>query len=759
MKKQFLFCLLSLLCTLTFSQQQLHPTLSPHTKKYLWEVSRNSSKKHLPEGYVYKQLADETFCISAIIKVEQETSVKQQLRALNIAIGTQAGNIWTVQVPLDKVVAFTTITGASYIQLDEPVFPSMNLARKTTRVDSVHAGYNLPMPYSGKDVIMGVIDFGYDYNHPAFYDTSHAAYRVKKVWELGTNGTPPTGYTYGHELTDSASILAQGTDDANQMHGTSVAGIAAGSGFGSIISSNRFRGMAYESEMVLVCVRRDSIEQQWMQSGFSDFIDGINYIFNYSTSVGKPAVINISWGSQSGPHDGTSLFNQACDNLSGAGKIIVMSAGNEGQEKIHLSKTFTTTDTLLKTFLTFNPTHYKRTWVDIWGEPSKTFCAKVTLYSNGIAGNTTGFQCIDNTIHADTLFGINGTDTCYVEFISSASEFNGKPRMIVSVFNKATDSVGVEIKGNNGKINTWNEYYYYGFPHKFSSEFASLGFSGAVNGNTTSTVSDMGSAQSVLLVGAYASKNSYTDINGNNWSYSGYVAANKLVPFSSRGPMIDGRIKPDITAPGLTLATSVTSYSPDYTPTGEDSSSVISVISGYQHPVTGNSYYYAEFIGTSASSPAAAGIIALLLQANPSLNPQQIQDIVISTALEDNHTGNIPDVGNNNWGHGKINAYKAIKKVLQDLAGVYNFQGKKLDCVLYPNPNNGNFTLDYTSEKQESITVEIYNITGSKLLSTPWNVNTGNNRQSINLSSFAKGLYTIKVSSKEGFVSIKTVVE
>ena len=101
MKKQFLFCLLSLLCTLAFSQQQLHPTLSPHTKKYLWEVSRNSSGKHLPEGYVYKQLADETFCISAIIKVEQETSVKQQLRALNVAIGTQAGNIWTVQVPLD----------------------------------------------------------------------------------------------------------------------------------------------------------------------------------------------------------------------------------------------------------------------------------------------------------------------------------------------------------------------------------------------------------------------------------------------------------------------------------------------------------------------------------------------------------------------------------------------------------------------------------------------------------------------------------
>ncbi|MFY9308701.1 MAG: S8/S53 family peptidase [Bacteroidia bacterium] len=759
MKIYRFFLFLLLLSAPAFSQTDVKPKLAPLTKKYLAELKKGSSPSKIQDGYVYKRLADGNLCISAMIKVAEESSVNQKLIAAGITVGTKAGSIWTVQVPLDKVADFTSIAGISYIQLDEPVFPALHMARKASRVDSVHMGYNLPMAYSGKNVIMGVIDFGFDYNHPTFYDTTHSAYRVKRVWELGTNGTPPSGYSYGHELVDSGSILLQGTDNMVQSHGTCVAGIAAGSGVGSIVTSDRYRGMAYESEMVFVGVRRDSIEDQWMQSGFSDFVDGINYILTYANTVGKPAVVNISWGSQSGPHDGTSLFNQACDNLTGPGKIVVMSAGNEGQDKIHLSKTFTSTDTLLNTFVVFEPANYRRTWVDIWGDTNKTFCASVTLYHNGVAGNTTGYYCIDDLLHTHNIMAANGTDTCLVEFITATAEFNGKPRMTINIFNKGTDSVRVSVKGNDGKINAWDEYYYYGFPYRFSSEFKSLGIAGHVNGNSISTVSDMGSAQSVLLIGAYASKVNFTDINGNAWSYSGYVQNGKLAPFSSRGPMIDGRIKPDIAAPGITIASAMTSYSTSHTPTGDDSSSVISVVSGYQHPVTGNSYYYTEFLGTSASSPAAAGIVALLLQANPSLDPEQLREIIRTTAIEDAQTGNIPDAGNNNWGHGKLNAYAAIKKVLQGASGVYDFQGKRLDCVLYPNPNNGHFTLDYTSDKQETVNIDVMNVAGSKVAGQSWNVNTGNNRQQLNLAGLPKGLYIVRVSSAEGYVNIKTLVD
>jgi len=529
--------------------------------------------------------------------------------------------------------------------------------------------------------------------------------------------------------------------------------MAAGSGFGSPLASRRFRGMAYAADIVWVGVRRDSIGGQWMEGSFSDFLDGTKYIFDYANSVGKPAVVNISWGSQSGSHDGTSLFNQACDSMSGAGKIIVMSAGNEGQEKIHLSKTFTATDTLIKTYLTFSPATYKRTWVDIWGQEGKTFCAKATLYSGGVAGNTTGFQCINDSVVDMYLIAANGIDTCFLEYITSSAEENGKPRVTINIFNHATDSVGIAVSGTSGSIDMWDEYYYYGFPHHFQSAFDSLGDATAVSGNTVSTVSDMGSANSVLLVGAYASKVAFTDINGNGWSYSAYVLANRLVPFSSRGPMVDGRIKPDITAPGLTIATSMSSYDTSYTETGSNSNGVIS-----KYNMGGKDYYFTEFSGTSASAPAASGIVALLLQAAPTLTPDSLKSILFATAITDVYTGVLPAAGNNNWGHGKINAYQALKRLVLGTTEVA-FTGKKLDCVIFPNPNQGSFVIDYNGDKPEKLSVSVYSATGKLVYTQPWNVTTGFNRSEMHLTDVSKGMYIVNISGEGGSMAIKTMVQ
>ena len=726
------------------------PNLSPSAKVYLDDMRHGRTPAS--EMYVYKQLQDGHKYISALIKVADAPLAANNLQGIGAVIGTKAGNIWTVNVPVSQVVTFTTLSGIEYIQLDEPVFPQLYQARKTTRVDSVHKGYNLPMPYSGENVLMGIMDFGFDYNHPAFYDTTGTRYRIKKVWEMNGTGNPPAGYAYGTEVIDTFNIKARGTDNALQIHGTGVAGIAAGSGYGSCLTSDRFRGMAYASDFVLVGVRRDSIGNEWMSSGFSDFLDGVNYMFNYATSVSKPIVANISWGSQSGPHDGTSLFNQACNSITGVGKILVMSAGNEGTEKLHLYKAFTPADTVINTFLTFSSPAVKRTWVDVWGDTGKTFCAKATLYHNGVAGNSTGFVCIDNQVHNTYLLGANGTDTCYVQFITSSSEFNSKPRLIVNINDKATDSVGISIKGTDGTIDMWDEYYYYGFPYHYSSEFSNLGQAGAVTGNTITTVSDMGAAASVLLVGAYASKVNYADVNGNNWSYSGYVAAGNLVPFSSRGPMIDGRIKPDITAPGLTIATSISSYDTSLTPTGSNSSSVVCQ---FTHPLTNKKYYFSEFSGTSASSPAAAGIVALMLQADPTLTPAQVKNILFATAIKDNFTGALPTQGNNNWGHGKINAYGALKMMTQQ-TGVYQFSGaRQLDVLLFPNPNKGTFTLDYLSNAADKVQVEVTNLTGKIVYNTSWSVAGGLNRQSFHVADVATGIYIVRVVAADAVATIR----
>ena len=754
MKKIYL--LLLCMATVAYAQAQNNelPQLSARTKGFIEKIKAAENKQQLLEGYAYRKLADGRYYASALIKVKNAAQAERNLHGLNAKIGTKAGAVWTVQVPVSNLLQFAQTKGIQYIEIDQFASPQLHIARVKTKVDSVHGGYGLPMPYTGKGVIMGVMDFGFDYLHPAFYDTGGHQYRIAKVWELAATGTPPAPYTYGNEITDTTLIKANGTDNPLQNHGTSVAALAGGSGVGGDATNSQYRGVAFESDFVFVGVRRDTLGQQWMTGTFTDFIDGINYIFTQATNAGKPAVVNISWGSQSGAHDGSSLFNQACNNLSGSGKIIVMSAGNEGGDRIHFNKTFTPTDTVASTFVTFSDTTYMRTWIDAWGEAGKTFCASVSLYDNGVTANTTGFFCADGNTHQLYLVSKNGLDTCYIEMNTSAAEINnGKPHIFLNVYNKSSDSLVVSFKANDGTVHAWNESYFYGYVKRYDSHFESLNMPGMTNGNITSTVSEMGSADSVLLIGAYTSNASWTNINGTPYAVGAFN--NRIAPFSSRGPYIDGRIKPDITAPGLVVATASSSFDTTYAPTG---SSAAYVMTSYTDATSGRTFYYSQFSGTSASSPMAAGIVALLLQAKPDLSPSQIKELLFETAITDANTGNIPTAGNNTWGHGKINAYDALKKLIVE-TGVYDYKGKKLDAVLYPTPSNGVFQLDYSGKKHETLSLSIVDMKGSTVSSELWTVNEGYNQRALQLSHLPKGVYFLKLASTSGSVTIKTVFQ
>ncbi|HTN17804.1 MAG TPA: S8 family serine peptidase, partial [Chitinophagaceae bacterium] len=280
MKKIYLI-LLAFGCNLAVSAQELLPKLSPGTKSYLHKIAASPSGNLLPEGVHYKKRNDGKVCVSSIIQINKAdaTSIQAALNKINASVGTKAGIIWTVQVPVGNVLPFTKIPGIKYIQIDEPVvMPQLDSARVKTNVDSAHAGYGLPFGYSGKGVLLGIMDFGFDYNHPTMYDTTGKRYRIVRAWEMNATGTAPAGYSYGHEITDTNALKARGTDNNAQIHGSGVAGLCAGSGFGG--PGKSYRGVAYESDMILVGVRRDSIGEQWMTGGFSDFIDGVSYMMD-----------------------------------------------------------------------------------------------------------------------------------------------------------------------------------------------------------------------------------------------------------------------------------------------------------------------------------------------------------------------------------------------------------------------------------------------------------------------------------------------
>lgn len=720
--------------------------LSPSTQLFIKDLYNT---KTMPASYVYRKDAQGNVCVAGMIKVSPSVDATT-IETLGVHIGTKAGKIWTVSVPLQKIESFTQIKGIDYIELDLPIAPDMDAARTVTKTDSVHGGYApLTMPYTGKNVVVGIIDAGFDYNHPTTKDTGGNVWRIKKIWEQKATGSAPSGFSYGNEITSTATMQSTGTDLAQFSHGAHVAGIAAGSGYGST-GNSQYRGIAFESDMVFVGITPDST--QWTNTGMSDIIDGMNYIYTYAASVGKPAVANLSWGCTVGPHDGNSLFSQACDALTGKGKIFVCSAGNNGTNNIHLAKTFTGSDTIIRTELTL-AAGMKNTWVDIWGDTSKSFCTKFSLYNGSTETANTGFVCLNNSTNSFALVGSDG-DTCFVDIVTEASSFNNKPRNLLRVYSKTTNQLMVSVKGTDGTIDMWT-----GYVQKTRGLYGSFasGIVGTTGGNNIMTVGDMASTRSAVAVASFASKISFTNMTGGSISYSSYVNANgKLAPYSSRGPSADFRTKPDIAAPGLMIGSGVSTFDDEYKPSG---GSADHLVASYLNPGDGKTYYYAMLTGTSMSSPVVAGIVSLMLQANPNLTPAQVIEALKATAIHDNYTGLATPNGNNNWGHGKVNAFAAVAKAIQYL-GTENIPSQVAGINIYPNPNKGAFVVEYNATNAETIDISITDISGRIVSVQHTKANAGKNEIPCNMQRYTSGLYLVIINSpSQGNKVMKMIIE
>ena len=749
--RKLLACLLLITGCSTLARAQsdaAKPRLSAFTQQYFAAAKKlKDSKARLPE-YVYKKINNKTY-ISAFIKVGDVS--QSQLDALGVYIGTRAGDIWTAQIPVENLSTFVTVPGIKYIDLDAPIFPVLDSARKQTRADSAQNGIFLPAPMTGKNVIVGVIDAGFDFTHPTMYDTTHSEYRIKRVWTQKLSGTPPTGFAYGNEMTDSDVIRAQGYDTAILSHGTHVTGIAAGSGYGSNANNRRFRGMAFESDIVLVGIM--PAPGEWSVAGESDIIDGMNYIYTYAAAAGKPAVVNLSWGATIGPHDGNSLFSQACDALTGPGKIFVCAAGNNGEDTVHLQKVLTGLDTIVSTFVTFSPyldTANQKTWVDVWGDSGRSFCLNVKLYSGATSIDSTPYLCVADTAQNYYLVGSNG-DTCFVTITMAAPEYNGKPHALLYLYSRVHDNICLNTKSAEAVINMWEGYVlppegYYGY-------FKKLGYPFAVSGDAIQTVSDIGCTRSAITSAAYTSKTFFTNVAGSVLGYSGAVHG-RIAPFSSFGPTEDHRVKPDIAAPGFALASSVNSYDSTYNYGASNYDGIIHI-----DTIGGRKYPYAMLAGTSMASPCVSGIVAMLLQLRPSLAPDSVKSILAATAITDAYTGTLPAAGNTTWGHGKINAYKALRYMAGTLSVENTLTTDPLDCVLYPNPNNGGFTISYNSKTQEQLAVTVLDMTGRLVSTQYWFVNAGTNTRQFYTGKLPRGVYFTKIASLSGYNVIRMVVE
>lgn len=328
MKKLLLsLCLMATLGSFLLNAEE---KMSPSTQNFLRSyesTSTISQQAKLKSTYAINQNNGE-MAVSAFLYLVDENNL-DGLEENQVIINAQYGTILSTNIPADNLISVSQLPSVKYIEIGRPVHQRMNNVRSEqfSNVNKIHEGTGLTQAYTGKDVIVGIIDGGFQYNHINFYDTEGKNLRIKRVWNQNQSGTPPTGYYYGTEYTNAEEIIAAKQDYA-ASHATHVTGIAAGA-----YKGNEYYGIAPDADLVLV-----SYNISDNSSSNTSITDGIKYIYDYAESVGKPCVINMSLGYHIGPHDGTSTFDRICDELQGEGRLLVGASGNEAEYNIHATK-------------------------------------------------------------------------------------------------------------------------------------------------------------------------------------------------------------------------------------------------------------------------------------------------------------------------------------------------------------------------------------------------------------------------------------
>lgn len=666
--------------------------------------------------------------LSAYVTIDPALTSWQQLGVTPIA--ENAGTA-TVRLTLDALQRLAKQQGVEYIQITSGATQMLNLARQEAGTDLLHKGTDLPKAYTGEGVVVGVVDAGFDYMHAAFRRPADGALRIKRVWEQGATtldgASAPAKYGYGIELNTPELIeKAQGDSDSNS-HGTHVAAIAAGS---DAYKDGAYVGNAPDADIVLVALDLNA-------STNADISNAVQYIFDYADEVGKPCVVNLSLGNQDGPHDGTSTFDTMTDAMQGPGRLIVGAAGNHRTDAFHIDHTFATADAApLRTFVKYKVAPSNSVsggTIEIWGEKGVDFTVDIAAYSTfnkKDARSTTVYPAEGVT---DVDFGKYATGTWKVA--SEVSPLNGKPHVVLtsaltSIRNNYAIALTVTPK-TAGRVNIWSDNTYLALESRDIEGFS------APDAASSTLCEIGGTGKRILTVGSYTTRNEYTTNGGQQATLQETVG--DLSSFSSYGPTVDGRMKPNITAPGCFIISAVSN---------NDASGNLMYAEYNENFGRFNQYGYMQ--GTSMASPFVAGIVATWLQAYPQLTPEQLHEIVQNTARKDSFTATAPD---SNWGYGKINALDGLRQCIEK---------QETGCVSIGMPfdgtvriADGNILLGFARDTQA--TLGITSMTGSTLFSKPLGKCSAGETLSVAVPQLPKGVYLLSVKTPTATKTFKFV--
>lgn len=604
--------------------------------------------------------------VSFVGKVEHSFNV-EMLENEGCLVNPTINHLVSLKIPIDKIHIVNDIDDVTYLRLSKRMNTALDKAVKDVRADSVHLGLgNLPEGYYGNDVIVGVTDWGFDYTSPVFYDTALQQTRIIAAWDqYKLSGPSPTDFPYGTEFSSASSLLQAGSDTSNiysySTHGTHVASIAGGSGAGT-----EYRGIAPGVNFLFVTFLVDE----------GAVLDAWEWMYQKSLEESKRLVVNMSWGLyHAGTLDGNSVLSNAISAYTDLGVVFVNSGGNNGNVDFHLKHEFTN-DTIKTRVNFYSYSAHEYMWgqsIHSWGEVGNSFSNKIQIKNSSgtVLAESPFYSTATVSAYVDTFIVANQDTIWYNISADAAHPMNARPQMRFRI--KCTNQslrVMLNSTASEGLIHYWNVTELSNDVGNWGMPFTTFQ-TGSISGDNENGISEPSCADDVISVAAYAT--GWTTPGGN--PVGGGIAS-----FSSRGPRFDGVMKPDIAAPGVSIAAALSSFTDgQYTTIGSIE-------------FNNRTYYFARLSGTSMASPMVAGVAALILDAHPTISASTVKEILLQTAREDNKTGVLPTEGDPTWGHGKVNALAAVEQAVL-LNTIENIESKQ-DIQIYPNPVSDEMILD-----------------------------------------------------------------
>jgi subtilisin family serine protease len=570
-------------------------------------------------------------------------SLRAALRDLGVTLRARVGPIASLRVPVTVLDRVAALPGIAWMKAARAYRLQNNVSTASSEVDSDDV--NAVFGGHGAGAIVAIIDTGIDYRSLDFR-TAAGQTRVLGIWDQTVTDAahpPPPGFDFGayYSQADIDAALSGGVPPPldGYGHGTHVAGTAAGSGLqtGNGVPAKTFEGVAPEADLLIVRV----FDSQGIFCDACDLTAAVEFVQQVAAARGEPWVGNMSLGSDLGAHDGTDPDELTIDAAVGPGRRgaqMAIAAGNSGGLPIHWEGVTVPGAVVADSFSV--PSYAAQSGsdndlvlLDLWyggaGRATVEVFTPTGLAVSAAPGVDSGVVCTD-----DGAVQIDATGT--------PDPANGDNEVFVQIWDSAlctptraprTGSWAVRIIGDAQSpavpFDLWNEAQIAGLSH--------VSLSSSVNGEL---VSVPGTARHAITVGAYVDKTTWLTPSNTMSNVGGSNILGGLSSFSGTGPTRDGRIKPDVAAPGEWIGSTLTGL----------------IQASRGTTFTEQDGVHGDIRGTSMATPHVAGTVALLQALNPALDGAELKEAIRRSARGDTLTGTLP---NQRFGAGKLRAFEA----------------------------------------------------------------------------------------------------